>query len=135
MSQKKFLPLFFIDKCVKKFLDKLFIKRKKEKDSSVTKEITVSLEFLEKISLQVKRQIIEIFCTCNKGIKLNVVFKSSVRMSNAFRFKNQIPKCLNSILNYISSRATLAIVFPLLKPRQYLVRQFEHLGLSIFTKR
>ena len=31
--QKNSFPLFFIDKCVKKFLDKLFIKRKKVKDS------------------------------------------------------------------------------------------------------
>ena len=40
--QENSFPLFFIDKCVKKFLDKLFIKRKKEKDSSTKKEITVS---------------------------------------------------------------------------------------------
>ena len=135
MSQKKFLPLFFIEKCVKKFLDKLFIKRKKEKDSSVTKEITVSLEFLEKISLQVKRQIIEIFCTCNKGIKLNVVFKSSVRMSNAFRFKNQIPKCLNSMLLYKFTCNTCNSVYIRKTKRHYLVRQFEHLGLSVFTNK
>ena len=63
-----------------KFLDKLFIKRKKEKDSSTKKELMVSLEFLGKISLQVKRQLIEIFRTCNKDIKLIVVFKSSVRI-------------------------------------------------------
>ena len=56
--QKKSFPLFFIDKCVKNFLDKLFIKRKKEKDSSTKKEITVSLEILGKISLQVRRQLI-----------------------------------------------------------------------------
>ena len=72
--QKNSLPLFFIDKCVKKFLDKLFIKRKKEKDSSTKKEITVSLEFLGIISRQVKRQLIEIFRTCNKDTKLNGFF-------------------------------------------------------------
>ena len=91
-------------------MDKLFIKRKKVKDSSTKKEITISLEFLGKISLQVKRQLIEIFRTCNKDIKLNVVFKSSVSMFNAFRFKDQIPKCPSSL-------ATLAIAFTLVKPR------------------
>ena len=45
---KNSFPLFFIDKCVKKFLGKLFIKRKKEKDSSAKKELTISLEFYEK---------------------------------------------------------------------------------------
>ena len=92
--QKNYCPLFFIDKCVKKFLDKLFIKKKKIKDSSTKKEIMISLDILGKIYLQVKRQLIEIFRTCNKGIKLNAVFK----MSNAFRFKDQIRKCLNSML-------------------------------------
>ena len=83
MWQKNSFLLFFIDKYVKKFLDKLFTKRKKEKDSSTKKEVTVSLEFLGKLSLQVKRQLIEIFRTCNEDIKLNVVFKSSVRISKS----------------------------------------------------
>ena len=72
-------------------LDKLFIKRKKVKDSSTEKEIMISFEFLGKTSLEVKRQLIEIFQTCSKDIKLNAVFKSSVRMSNAFRFEDQKP--------------------------------------------
>ena len=71
--QKNSLPLFFKYKCVKKIRS-----RNKVKDSCTKKEITVSLEFLGKISLQVKKQLIEIFRTCEKDIKLNVVFKSSV---------------------------------------------------------
>ena len=67
VAEKLFL-IFFIDKCVKKFLDNLFIKRKKVKDSSTKKEITVPLEFLGKISLQVKRQLIEIFRTVTKTL-------------------------------------------------------------------
>ena len=89
MWLKNSFPLFFIDKCVKKSLDKLFIKRKKIKDSSTKNEITITSEFLGKISLQVKRQLIEIFRTCNKDIKLNIVFMSSAGMSNAFRFNDK----------------------------------------------
>ena len=135
MWQENYFPLFFIDKCVNIFLGKLFIKRKKEKDSSTKKEITVSLEFLGKISLQVKRQLIKIFCTCNKDIKLNVVFKSSVRMSNAFRFKDQIPKCFNSVLLYQFTCNICNSVYIGKTKRHYLVRQFEHLGLSVFTNK
>ena len=134
MWLKNSFPLFFIDKCVKKSLDKLFIKRKKIKDSSTKNEITIT-EFLGKISLQVKRQLIEIFRTCNKDIKLNVVFKSSVRMSNAFRFKDQIPKCLNSMLLYKFTCNTCNSVYIGKTKRHYLVRQFEHLGLSVFTNK
>ena len=135
VRQKNCFPLFFIDKCVKKFLDKLFINRKKVKDSSTKKEITISLEFLGKTSLQVKRRVIGIFRTCNKDIKLDVVFKSFVRMSNAFRFKNQIPKCLNSILLYKFTCNTCTIAYIRKTKRYYLVHQFEHLGLSVFTNK
>ena len=135
MWQKNSFPLFFIVKCVKTFLGKLFIKRRKEKYSPSKKEITVSSKVLGKISLQVKRQLIEIFRTCNKDIKLNVVFKSSVRMSNAFRFKDQIPKCLNSMLLYKFTCNTCNSVYIGKTKRHYLVRQFEHLGLSVFTNK
>ena len=105
-------------------LDKLFIKRKKVKDSSTEKEIMISFEFLGKTSLEVKRQLIEIFQTCSKDIKLNVVFKSSVRVSNAFRFKDQIPKCLNSMLLYKFTCNTCNSVYIGKTKRHYLVRQF-----------
>ena len=96
--------------------------------------MAVSLEFLGKISLQVKRQLIEIFRTCNKDIKLNV-FKSSIRMSNTFWFKDQIPKCLNSMLLYKFTCNTCNSVYIGKTKRHYLVCQFEHLGLSVFTKK
>ena len=96
---------------------------------------TISLEFLRQISLQVKRQLIEIFRTCNKDIKLNVVFNSSVRMSNAFLFKNQIQKCLNSMLLYKFTGNTCNSVYIGKTKKHYLVRQSEHLGLSVFTNK
>ena len=113
----------------------MFIKKRKEKGSSSKKEITVSLEFSGKISIQVKRPLMKIFRTCNKVIKLNVVFKSSVRVSSAFRFKDQIPKCLNSMLLYKFMCNTCNSVYIGKTKRHYLVRQFEHLGLSVFTNK
>ena len=95
----------------------------------------ISLEFLGQISLQVKRELIEISRTCNKDIKLNVVFNSSVRMSNAFLFKNQIPKCLNSMLLYKFTGNTCNSVYIGKTKKHYLVRQSEHLGLSVFTNK
>ena len=66
---------------------------------------------------------------------LNVVFKSSVRMCNAFRFKDQIRKCLNSMLLYKFTYSTCNSVYIGETKRHYLVRQFEHLGLSGFTNK
>ena len=60
------------------------------------KEKTMSLEYLGKISLLAKKQLTNIFRSCRKDIKLNVVLKTSNRLRNAFRFKYQLPKCINS---------------------------------------
>ena len=60
---------------------------------------------------------------------------SSVGMSNAFRFKDQIPKCLNSMQLYKFTCNTCNSVYIGKTKRHYLVRQFEHLGLSVFTNK
>ena len=85
------------------------------------------------MSLQVKKQLIEIFRTCKKDVKLNVVFKSSNRLKNAFRFKDIIPKSLNSKAIYKFTCNTCNSVYLGKTKRHYLVRQYEHLGKSIFT--
>ena len=56
-------------------------------------------------------------------------------MSNAFRFKDQIPKCLNSMLLYKFTCNTCSSVYIGKTKRHYLVRQSEHLGLSVFTNK
>ena len=94
LAEKPF-PLFFIDNCIHKFLNKLFIKHEQDSTTTQKKEITISLENLGKISLLAKRQLTDIFRSCCKDIKLNVVFKISNRLRNAFRFKDQLPKCIN----------------------------------------
>ena len=56
-------------------------------------------------------------------------------MSNAFRFQDQIPKCLNSKLLYTFSCNSCNSVYISKTKRHYLVRQFEHFGLSVFTNK
>ena len=49
-------PLFCIDKCVQKFLNKLFVKRNKLQNCSGKKGLFISLEFLGNMSLEAKKQ-------------------------------------------------------------------------------
>ena len=57
-----------------------------------------------------------------------VVFrKISVRMSNAFRFKDQIPKCPNSMLLYKFTCNTCNSF--------YIGKTKRHLGLSVFSNK
>ena len=52
--QNNSFPLFFIYKCVQKFLNKLFIKRNHQNLTSTKKEVLITLKYLGKTSLQVK---------------------------------------------------------------------------------
>ena len=56
-------------------------------------------------------------------------------MSNAFRFKDQKPKCLNSMLLYKFTCNTCNSAYIGKTKRYYWVRQFEHLRLSVFTNK
>ena len=134
--QKNRFPLFFIDSCVKKFFNEIFIKRQKNVSPSTSKkEIYVSLEFLGKTSLQVKKQLVEIFRTCQKNVKLNIGFKSPNRLKNHFRFKDQIPSSLNSKVIYKFTCNICNDIYIGETKRHLLVRQYEHLGKSIFTNK
>ena len=81
-------PLFFIDKYVEKCCNKLFVKRNKPQK----RNCLFPSRFLGKVSLHVKKHLSEIFRTYQKNIKLKVVFKSSNRLKNNFRFKDKLPK-------------------------------------------
>ena len=102
---------------------------------SKKKVIFICLEFLGKISLQSKKQLTEIFRACQKNIKLNVVFRSSNRIRNAFRFKDQIPKYLNSKVIYKFKCNIYNDTYIGEKKRHSLVREYEHLGKSILTEK
>ena len=131
--QKNSFPLFFIDKCVHKvFLNSLFLKRCHLKPLSEKKEVIMSLEFLGKLSLQVKKQLNDKFRSCHKNVKLTVVFKSPNRIRNAFRFKEQLPKSINSKVLYRYTCDTCNSVYIGKTKRHLLVHQYEHLGTSIF---
>ena len=56
-------------------------------------------------------------------------------MSIAFLFKDQIPKCLNSMLLYKIMGNTCNSVYIGKTKKHYLVRQSEHFGLSVFTNK
>ena len=114
-------------------MNKLFIKRIRDSNTTQKKEITISLEYLGKISLLAKKQPTNIFRSCRKDIKLNVVFKTSNRLRNAFRFKGQLPKCINSKVLYKYKYDICNNVYIGKTKRHFIVRQYEHLGKSIAT--
>ena len=88
-----------------------------------------------KIPFHSKKQLTEIFGTCLKNIKLNVVFRSSNRMRNAFRFKNQIPKYMNSKVIYKFKCNNCNDIYIGETNSRFLVGEYEPFGKSILTEK
>ena len=131
--QKNNFPLSFIDRCVKKFLDKLFIKRSTPKLVSDKKEVLICLVFLGKISIQVKKKLSQIFREVGKNIHPRIVFKSPNRLRNGFSFKDKLPLNMDSMLLYKFTCDACNCIYIGETKRHYQVRAYEHLGVSIFT--
>ena len=128
-------PFFFIDNCIKHFKDKLFTTRKSSNTIPDKKEIFIFLECLGKISLQSKKQLIDILRTCRKKMKLNVLFRSLNKIRNSFCFKDQIPIYMNSDVIYKYKCNICSDVYISKTKLQFLVRQYEHLGRLILTEK
>ena len=62
---------------------------------------------------------------------MKVVFRSSNRIRNAFRFKDKIPKCMNSKVIYKFKCNICNDVCIGETKLHFLVREYEHLGKSI----
>ena len=66
---------------------------------------------------------------------MNVVFRSSNRIRSAFRFNDQIRKCMNSKVIYKFKCNICNDVYIGETKRHFLVREYEHLGKSILTEK
>ena len=133
--QRNKFPLFFIDKCVKKFLDKLFVKRRTPPATSNKKEVFIPLIFLGKISFMTKNKLQSIFRDCGRGFKLKIIFSSPNRLRSGFRFKDRLPRELDSMLLYKFTCGACNCTYIGETKRHFQVRSHEHMGLSLLTNK
>ena len=130
--RKNLFPTFFIDRCVKIFLDKIFTV-KKVVMTVPKKEVRICLPFLGKQSFEIRNKLSKIVATNYPQCKLNVIFNSNNRLRNFFSFKDKIPiRCRSHILYRYTCDCCNAIYIGKTR-RHYLVRVFEHLGMSLAT--
>ena len=92
-------PSNFIDKCVKTFLDKIFIE-KKVFSIAQKKELVCVLPFIGKKSLQLRSQLVKFIQQNLKFCGLNVIFQSPCKLHTLFKFKDPLDKKIRSDLIY-----------------------------------
>ena len=129
---KNQFPEKFTDKCIKQFLDKIFVV-KKIILTAPQKEICISLPFLGRDSCKIRKHLIKFKSTYFPQCKLKVIFSSGNRLRNSFMFKDKVPFSVRSYLlyRYTCSRRNSTYIGK--TKRHYVVRVFEHLGVSLRT--
>ena len=89
----------FIDKCIQKFLNNMFIQRL-QIPSVPKKELRITLPYLGKMSQIVKLRLTKTTNKHMKFCKLRVILQTNNRFRNYFRFKDSIHETLRSNLIY-----------------------------------
>ena len=121
-----------LDKCTKCFLDKVFI-TKKVFYTVPQKELRFCLPFLGKQSLELKSKIQKFVHRYFPQCKIKVIFKCNNRFQNFLSFKDKVPNNLRSHLLYRYTCNSCKAIYIGKTRRHYMVRVFEHLGISLRT--
>ena len=96
-------------------------------------EIKICLPFLGKQSLKLRTNLTKLVNKYYPHCTLRVIFNSNNRLRNAFSFKDKIPLSVRSHLIYRFTCNSCNAVYIGKTRRHYLVRIFEHLGISLVT--
>ena len=125
-------PEKLLDRIISKFLNKIFEKR----DPVLTVErrvVRIILPFLGSVSLKVKEKLTRSIRSSIPTVNLQVVFKTSSRMSSWFKFKDVLPKSLISgvVYQYKCPRCNSRYIGSTF--RYFEKRLEEHLHVSALT--
>ena len=131
--RKNSYPEKFIERCIRKFLNKHF-GTVTPRQEEVVETITLVLPFLGNLSLQIKKQLQKLFSeNLPVRYKCRIVFKSQTKLSQFFKFKDILPKHLMSHVVYKYTCDRCNAIYYGLTMRHVKVRWNEHLGISPLT--
>ena len=116
----------FIDKCISKFMNKLYIK-KPVMLTVPKKEMYLVLSFMDKMSALVKSGLVRSLHKHLPFCKVKIAFKTSNRLKSYFIFEDVVPEALRSwqIYNFTRGSSSGSYTFRYLK-----VSVSEHQGIS-----
>ena len=97
------------------------------------KDVLIVLPFLSQFSVNLRSRLYNCFNKSLPQCNMKVIFKSTNRLSNFFRFKDSIPKELRSDIVYKFLCSNCNITYYGETERHLNVRSGEHLSLSALT--
>ena len=124
--------LKFIDTCLQKFLNKIFVK-KILIDTVPKRDYRIVLPYLGPLSDTIQRRIRNIFREFIPSGKINIVFKTQRRISNLLKFKDVIPSDYDSHIIYHFKCPSCNAGYIGQTRVHHIVRSSQHLGISEWT--
>ena len=94
-----------------------------------------SLTYTGKSSMKLKKQLSRLLREFYPQVAVRVIFKPKYTIQNFFKFKDIIPSDLQSSIVYQYKCNSCRALYVGQSKRQFKVRQYEHFGISIRTKR
>ena len=125
-------PTQFIDRCIKQFLQKLYVV-KAIQDTVNKKQLLIVLPFLCAQSFLVRKRLQNCIRNTIPYCSLRIVFQSKTRLSSLFRFKDIIPKEISSHLVHKFTCSCCNATYYGESERHFFVRASEHLGMTPLT--
>ena len=132
--KKNSFPSTLVDKCIKIFLNKQF-SQKILKHTVPRKELFIVLPYLIMSSLCLRTHLQKSINSNISFCKIKVIFKSSTRLANFFRFKDKIPLWLRSNIVYKFACGRCNATYYGETCRHFKVRVGEQAGISPLTNK
>ena len=129
--QKNLFPEHFTDRCIKLFLDKKLQPGVTQSDEK--QKLIISLPFFGNYSNELKKRISSLASNYLVNTKIVIVWNSQRRLRNFFSFKDKLPTYMRSKILYRFTCNGCNSIYLGKTKRHFLVRAYEHLGLSIRT--
>ena len=127
-------PISFIDKCVKRFLDKVFVEKKTFLTAS-KKQLVCVLPFIGKKSLQLRSRLVKSIQGNLQFCSLKVVFQSPCKLRSLFHFKDTLDKKIRSDLVHRYTCSNCNVTYYGKTYRHFFTRAAEHMGISNLTEK
>ena len=128
--RKNSYPDHFIDKCIRLFLDKRLTVVQLEKQKH---DLKISLPFMGKYSNELKKRISRSASKFLGSNKISITWNSPRKLRNLFTFKDKLPMLFRTNILYRFTCNGCNSIYIGKTKRHFLVRAYEHLGLSLRT--
>ena len=98
--QKNGYPVSLVNKCIRRFLDSLYLKKERSSTIETGEDFYISIPFFGHQSEKLKTELLSLLSKFYSNINFKIVLVNNFRIGSFFRYKDRIPKSMQASLIY-----------------------------------